>query len=160
MEGMTPPASPQEERRMRLTGLHHLTAIVRNLERTTAFYRDVLGLSLVRQGTSDDDPNARHFWFQVGEQWISFLEYPALEPGSVGVGSVQHFAFAVDSAEEQEAWRDYLRSRGVQCTDVFDRGGFRSIYIRDPDGHIVEIATRGAGLAPGPALAGPGTPSS
>jgi glyoxylase I family protein len=38
----------------------------------------------------------------------------------------------------------------VQCTDVFDRGGFRSIYIRDPDDHIVEIATRGPGIAPGP----------
>ena len=33
-----------------------------------------------------------------------------------------------------------LRGHGVECTDVFDRGSFRSIYIRDPDGHIVEIA--------------------
>jgi catechol 2,3-dioxygenase-like lactoylglutathione lyase family enzyme len=127
---------------MQLTGLHHLTAIVRDLERTTAFYRDVLGLSLVRQGASDDDPDARHFWFQIGEQWISFLEYPAMAPGTVGTGSVQHFALAVGSAEEQLAWRDYLRGRGVACTDVFDRGGFKSIYVRDPDDHIVEIATR------------------
>jgi len=29
---------------------------------------------------------------------------------------------------------------------VFDRGSFRSIYLRDPDGHIVEIATRGPGF--------------
>jgi catechol 2,3-dioxygenase-like lactoylglutathione lyase family enzyme len=56
---------------------------------------------------------------------------------------VHHFALAVESAEEQLAWRDYLRGRGVECTDVFDRGGFRSLYVRDPDGHIVEIATRG-----------------
>ena len=129
-------------RRMRLTGLHHLTAIVRDLGRTTAFYRDVLGLSLVREGVSDDDPDARHFWFAIGDHWISFLEYPSMAPGTAGVGSVQHFALAVDSAEEQVAWRDWLRSRGVQCTEVFDRGGFRSIYVRDPDGHIVEIATR------------------
>ena len=27
--------------------------------------------------------------------------------------------------QEQEAWRDYLRGRGVQCTDVFARGGLR-----------------------------------
>jgi glyoxylase I family protein len=53
----------------------------------------------------------------------------------------------VDSAEEQAAWRDYLRGQGVECTDVFDRGAFRSIYIRDPDGHIVEIATRGPGFS-------------
>ncbi len=140
MEGMSGP--PQPQRRMRLTGLHHLTAIVRDLDRTTAFYRDVLGLSLVRRGTSDDDPDARHFWFQVGEQWISFLEYPSMPQATAGTGSVQHFALAVESAEEQVAWRDYLRGRGVSCTDVFDRGGFRSIYVRDPDGNIVEIATR------------------
>jgi catechol 2,3-dioxygenase-like lactoylglutathione lyase family enzyme len=136
---------------MRLTGLHHLTAICRDLDRTTAFYRDLLGLELVREGTSDDDPNARHFWFSAGGSGqpgtlISFLEYPSLPRATVGTGAVQHFAFIVESAEEQLAWRDYLRSRGVQCTDVFERGGFRSIYLRDPDGHIVEIATRGPGI--------------
>ncbi len=139
---------------MQLRGLHHLTAIVSDLERTTSFYRDVLGLRLVHEGASDDDPDARHFWFSAGDgapgTLISFLEYPALQRGTVGVGSVQHFAFVVESAEEQVAWRDYLRGRGVQCTDVFERGGFRSIYLRDPDEHIVEIATRGPGLTPGP----------
>ena len=138
---------------MRLTGLHHLTAICADLDRTTAFYRDVLGLKLVREGASDDDPDARHFWFSAGEgdpgTLISFLEYPALEAGVVGRGTVQHFAFAVDSAEEHEAWRDYLREHGVECTDVLDRGTFRSIYLRDPDGHIIEIATRGPGFSPG-----------
>jgi glyoxylase I family protein len=66
----------------------------------------------------------------------------------VGVGSTHHFAFAVDSHEEQLAWVDYLRGQGLDCTDVFDRGAFRSIYVRDPDGHIVEIATREPGLHP------------
>jgi hypothetical protein len=36
---------------------------------------------------------------------------------------------------------------------VFDRGAFRSIYLRDPDGHIIEIATRGPGFTP------PGAPA-
>ena len=144
MAGLAPEPEGLEDqpRRMRLTGLHHLTAIVRDLERTTAFYRDVLGLPLVREGSSDDDPDARHFWFAVGDQLISFLEYPSMPAGTVGTGSVQHFALAVGSAEEQVVWRDYLRSSGVECTDVFERGGFRSIYARDPDGHIVEIATQ------------------
>jgi len=44
---------------------------------------------------------------------------------------------------------DYLRGQGVECSDVFDRGAFRSIYIRDPDRHIVEIATRGPGFPAG-----------
>ena len=138
-----------EERRMRLTGLHHLTAICADLEATTAFYRDLLGLALVRQGTSDDDPNARHFWFSAGDgTLVSFLEYPQLAAGTVGVGSVQHFAFAVDTAEEQLAWRDWLRSRGVECTDVLARGDFASVYLHDPDGHVVELATRARSGAP------------
>jgi glyoxalase family protein len=69
------------------------------------------------------------------------MEYPEMEPGKVGVGSVHHVALAVASVDELDAWRDYLRSRSVDCTDVFDRGGLRSIYLRDPDGTIVEIST-------------------
>ena len=44
---------------MALRGLHHITAICRDLDRTTAFYRDLLGLALVRRQRSDDDPDAR-----------------------------------------------------------------------------------------------------
>ena len=152
MAGMTEGgAVAGEQRRMQLTGLHHLTAVVRDLDRTTAFYRDVLGLQLVRQGHSDDDPNARHHWFALGGggagRLISFLEYPSLPAGSIGTGSVQHFAVSVSSREEQDAWRDYLRGRGVQTTDVFDRGGLRSIYVRDPDGHTVEIVVDAPGVS-------------
>jgi catechol 2,3-dioxygenase-like lactoylglutathione lyase family enzyme len=64
-----------------------------------------------------------------------------MEPGKVGTGSVHHVALAVASRDELDAWRDYLRSRGVDCTDVFERGGLRSIYLRDPDQNIIEIAT-------------------
>jgi glyoxylase I family protein len=113
----------KEPRRMALRGLHHLTAICQDLERTTAFYRDVLGLTLVSDAVNADDPSARHFWF--------------------GVGATHHFAFLVDTPEEHQAWFDYLRECGVQCSEIFDRDGFRSLYLRDPDGHIIEIATRG-----------------
>jgi glyoxylase I family protein len=133
-------------RRMRLLGLHHVTAIVEDLDRTTSFYRDVLGLALVEEGANDDDPGARHFWFGDAEgspgTLVSFLEYPQMGEAQQGRGGTHHFAFAVGSADEQVAWRDYLRERGVPCSEVFERGRFRSIYFRDPDGHLVEIATR------------------
>jgi glyoxalase family protein len=77
---------------------------------------------------------------------VSFLHYPGMPEGVVGTGSTHHFAFVVESAEELDAWREYLRSRGAECTDVLDRGAFRSVYLRDPDGHIVEIASRGPGF--------------
>jgi glyoxylase I family protein len=69
-----------------------------------------------------------------------------MEEGVVGAGSVHHVAFAVESADEQLAWRDHMCDRGVACSEVLDRGAFRSLYLRDPDGHIVEIATRGPGF--------------
>lgn len=137
----------KEPRRLALRGLHHLTAICQDLERTTAFYRDVLGLTLVGDAVNDDDPDARHAWFGFGGSertaLVSFLEYPDMEPGQVGVGATHHFAFLVDTEAEQEAWLEYLCECGVQCSEIFERDGFRSIYLRDPDGHIVEIATRG-----------------
>jgi glyoxylase I family protein len=137
---------PDQPRRMRITGLHHVTLIARNLDATTAFYRDVLGLALVDQSANEDDPDARHFWFGdaagAAGTLLSFLEYPEMAEGSVGVGSTHHLALAVDSGEELDAWRDYLRGLDVQTTDVFQRGRFRSLYLRDPDGHIVELATR------------------
>jgi glyoxylase I family protein len=146
-----------EEKRMQLRGLHHVTAICRDAEQTIAFYRDLLGMAVVRDGPSDDDPESRHVWFGALEagpgQLVSFMQYPELPKGVVGVGSTHHFALLVESDEEQEAWRDYLRGQGVECTDILDRGSLRSIYVRDPDGHIVEIATRGSGFgAGGPAV--------
>lgn len=134
-----------EPRQMRLTGLHHVTAISRDLERTAAFYRDVLGLALVQQDTNPDEPGVRHFWFGdaagTAGTLVSFLEYPSLSDGSAGPGVPHHFAFAVASLEELRAWVDYLRARDVECTDVMDRGRFHSLYLQDPDGHVVEIAT-------------------
>jgi glyoxylase I family protein len=138
--------SAQPPRRMRITGLHHVTLIASDLDATTAFYRDVLGLALVHEATNDDDPDARHFWFGDADgaagTLVSFLEYPDMAPGSVGVGSTHHLALAVDSSEELDAWLDYLRGKGMQTTEVFQRGRFRSLYLRDPDGHILELATR------------------
>jgi catechol 2,3-dioxygenase-like lactoylglutathione lyase family enzyme len=135
-----------EPRRMQLRGLHHVTSIVADLDRTTGFYRDVLGLALVEQADNPDDPGARHFWFGDAAgtpgTLVSFMEYPSLEEARSGRGAVHHFAFAVDSAEEQVAWRDYLRARDIPCSEVFERGRFKSIYFRDPDGNLLEIATR------------------
>jgi catechol 2,3-dioxygenase-like lactoylglutathione lyase family enzyme len=135
-----------DTRQMRLTGLHHVTAITKDLEAVTAFYRDMLGLALVQEESNPDDPQARHFWFGDAEgsagSLVSFLEYPELDESPVGAGGLHHFALAVGSAEELDAWVDYLRSRGVETTDVLERGRFRSIYLRDPDGRIVEIAQR------------------
>jgi glyoxylase I family protein len=133
------------ERRMRIAGIHHVTLLVADVERSLAFYRNLLGLRLVKQTVNDDDPSARHLIFGDEEgrpgTLITCLEYPDLEEGAVGRGSTHHFALAVETEAELAAWRDYLTSKGVPTTEVLDRGDFKSIYLRDPDGHIVEIAS-------------------
>lgn len=134
-------------RRLAIRGVHHVTAICADAERTIAFYRDVLGLAVVRDSASDDDPDSRHVWFDAGDgsQALSFMQYPELPPSSDGPGGTHHFALLVDSAEELDAWVAYLRGRDVEATEVMERGSFRSTYIKDPDGHLVELATRGSG---------------
>jgi glyoxylase I family protein len=132
-------------RQLRITGLHHLTLLVTSAERSASFYRDLLGMQLVESSHNPDDPNAEHLLFGsdgvTGGTMVTCMAYPDLEEGFVGRGSTHHFALGVESDDELSAWRDYLRSRGVEVTDVYDRGHFRSIYLRDPDGHLVEIAT-------------------
>ena len=137
-------------RRLRIAGLHHVTVICQDVARSVDFYRNLLGMRLVKQTVNSDDRGARHLFFGDEEgrpgTLITCLEYPQLEPGKVGSGSTHHFALAVESDEELSAWREYLTSRGVACTEVMDRTYFKSIYLRDPDGHIVELATLGPGM--------------
>ena len=141
-----------EPRRLRIAGLHHITVLCQSLERSTAFYRNLLGMRMVRQTVNDDDHEARHLIF--GDEQgapgtlVTCLEYPQLEEGTVGTGSTHHFALAVESEEELRAWKHYLSSQGVACTEVLERDFSKSIYLRDPDGHLIELATSDALLAP------------
>lgn len=144
----------EEPRRLSIAGIHHITLICKSLERTSAFYRNLLGLRMVKQTTSEDDRDARHLFFGDNDgnpgTLITCLEYPDLEEGTVGVGSTHHFALIVRDDEELQGWRDYLTAQGAPCTEVMDRTFFKSIYLRDPDGHIVELATAGPGIDPDP----------
>jgi glyoxylase I family protein len=136
------------EHRPRLAGLHHVTLICKDVDRAVEFYGDLLGMRLVERTVNEDDRGARHLLFgdEQGRAGtlVTCLEYPELEEGTVGRGSTHHFALAVESEEELAGWRDYLRSRGIPCTDVMERAHFKSVYLRDPDGHILELAVGGS----------------
>jgi catechol 2,3-dioxygenase-like lactoylglutathione lyase family enzyme len=139
------------ERRLQIGGIHHITVVCKDVERSVAFYRNLLGMRVVKQTVNADDLGARHLFFGDGEgrpgTLITCLEYPQLGDGKVGTGSTHHFALSVGSEEELGGWRAYLTSRGVPCSDVMDRKYFKSVYLRDPDGHVIELATEGPGLA-------------
>lgn len=138
------------ERRLRIAGLHHVTLLCKDVERSLGFYRNLLGMRLVKQTTNEDDRGARHLFFGDEEcrpgTLVTCLEYPDLDEGTVGRGSTHHLALAVETEEELAGWRDYLTAQGIPVTDVMDRTYFKSVYLRDPDGHIIELATQGPGL--------------
>ena len=138
------------ERRLRISGIHHITLLCADVERSVGFYRNVLGLRVVKQTVNEDDRGARHLFFgdEQGRPGtlITCLEYPELDEGVIGRGSTHHFALSVATEEELAAWRDYLVSKGVPVTEMLDRTYFKSVYMRDPDGHIIELATLGPGL--------------
>src|SRR5690606_18895246 len=66
--------------------------------------------------------------------------------GKDGKGTYHHIAFIVD--EDLEIWRDYLLDHGLEVTEVKDRNFFKSIYMREPGGIMVELASRGEKLTP------------
>lgn len=146
----TPDQSPQEPRRLTIGGIHHITALCTNLERTVSFYRDLLGMTLVKRTANEDDPGARHFYFGDSEatpgSLITFMEYANMDQGAIGVGVVHHFALRAGSLEELHAWHKHLSDHGIQTTEPIDRTYYSSIYFRDPDGNIVEIATDSPGI--------------
>jgi glyoxalase family protein len=130
-------------------GFHHITMVSGNASRTLVFYRDVLGLPLVKQTVNFDDSGAYHLYFgdQLGRPGtiLTFFEWPQAHKGGWGVGGVHHLALGVDSAEAQLKWKRRLTDFGVSVSGPLDRGYFKSIYFQDPDGQVLEIATSGPG---------------
>jgi glyoxalase family protein len=135
---------------VKIRGLHHITLICKDMERTIAFYRDLLGLRLIKRTVNFDDPDTKHFYFGDDSGTpgtvVTFFEYPDAPPGRVGAGSTHHFAFEVETDEQQLEWQNKLRAAGVSVTPVRNRKYFKSIYFHDLDGHLLEIATRGPGF--------------
>lgn len=136
---------------LRTAGFHHITMVSADARRTLAFYRDVLGLGLVKRTVNFDDPGSYHLYFgdETGQPGtlLTFFEWPHAGRGRWGVGGVHHLALGVETPEAQLKWKRWLEDHGVAVTGPFDRGYFRSIYFADPDGQILEIATAGPGYA-------------
>ncbi|MFQ5913254.1 MAG: VOC family protein [Nitrospinota bacterium] len=132
-------------------GIHHITLICRDMEKTVKFYTEVLGLRLVKQTVNYDDPSSKHFYFgdKTGAPGtvLTFFEHPSGRQAQMGVGITHHLALTVRDEAEQSAWKERLETAGVPVSGPFDRTYFKSIYFRDPDGIIIEMATEGPGFA-------------
>ncbi len=87
-------------------------------------------------------------WEARGERRGSFYAYdePPPRPGLQGAGSVHHVAWASHD-EDHERWRERVIAVGARPTPVIDRFWFRSIYFREPNGVLFELATHSPGFA-------------
>lgn len=144
-------------------GMHHITAISSDIERTHAFLGDLLGMRRVKQTSNFDDPGSAHWYWGVGDGHPgTLITYFGRDPRrerrmAMGAGQTHHWALAVADEATQLEWREKLVRAGLRVSPVMDRVYFKSIYTSDPDGHIVELATLGPGFATDEAPADLGT---
>jgi catechol 2,3-dioxygenase-like lactoylglutathione lyase family enzyme len=131
----------------KLNDLKETALYVEDLTRAITFYTEVLGLQtlVVDSGRFCAlDVAGKHILllFRRGAS----LENTELPGGSIpphdGAGQI-HAAFAID-AEELPGWESHLSAHGIEILSSvsWPRGG-RSIYFRDPDGHLLELLTPG-----------------
>ncbi|MDP2694475.1 MAG: VOC family protein [Gallionella sp.] len=122
---------------MQIKALGHVVLKVRNLERSVAFYRDLLGMKEV----------ARHrdamVFFSLGQSHhdLGLLQLGAQAelPGPHSLG-LYHVAFKVgDSLDELRECKAHLERHGVAILGSSDHGVSQSLYIEDPDGIEIEL---------------------
>ncbi len=119
-----------------LQGFDSVCAYSRDPERSRSLLERTLGFE-----RKDEDA-----WEVRGEERsgsFAYDEAPTLA-GIQGAGTVHHIAWA-SPMDEHEQWREALVAAGARVTPVIDRFWFRSIYFREPNGVLFEIATIGPG---------------
>ncbi len=126
-----------------ILGLHHITLVTSSEEVNRRFYTEVLGLRRVKLTVNQDDVYHRHLFYadQKGTTGsaITFFEWPELPRGQIGLGSPHHLSYSTAEVDALPKWKSWLLSKGVSVVGPLLRNGCASLYLRDPDGVIVEI---------------------
>ena len=129
------------QRRMKLEGVHHITAITGDAQRNVDFYVGVLGLRLVKKTVNQDDPTVYHLFFADEEgdagSDLTFFEYPGAAPGRPGQGMIHTVAWRVGSTEALDFWADRLGGREIEATRDGD-----ALRFADPEGlgHLLRVS--------------------
>jgi glyoxalase family protein len=127
-----------------IRGLHGVTLLLENAQKTAAILTDVFGFrEVAREGSvirfvAPGDANG---------SVVDIHEAPVARRKQ-GRGSVHHVAFRVaDDVRQAEMAEKLIRDHGRRPTEQKDRNYFRSIYFREPGGVLFEIATDSPGFA-------------
>jgi glyoxalase family protein len=129
------PEIPQEHG---LRGFDGVRAYAVDPERSTALLEDTLGF----------EPRGNYTWEARGDKrggWYAY-DTPPEGRGTPGAGTVHHVAWAT-TMDEHDAWQERVAEAGHRPTPVIDRFYFKSIYFREPNGILFELATLGPGFA-------------
>jgi glyoxalase family protein len=129
---------PEIAPELALQGFEGVRAYATDAERSRQLLEETLAF----------EPRGDAVWEVRGEQrggWFTF-EPPPAERGVGGAGTVHHVAFA-SKLDDLEPWQRRVAESGMQPTQVIDRFYFRSVYFREPNGVLFELATLGPGFA-------------
>ena len=118
-------------------GIHHAALICSDVERTIAFYQDLLGFPLVELVENRDYPGSSHFFFDLGNQTLlGFFDFPGLDLGPYAevLGGLHHIAISVEPSR-WEHLKAKLEAAGVPTHHMSGA----SLYFQGPDGERLEI---------------------
>jgi len=130
----------------KLSGILETAIYADDMDRAKRFYEEVMGLKPMfadrRLIAYDVAGRSVLLLFKRGASVEPSRMPGGTIPGHDGAGPL-HLAFAIDK-EQLGAWEERLRLHGVEIEGRTDwRRGGKSIYFRDPDGHLLELATPG-----------------
>ena len=117
---------------------NHLAIYVTDIEKSSAFYREVIGLDTMSNPFHDN----KHVWFVIGEN-IQLHIIAGLNGGSKHPLD-NHFCFRVSSVDSflpkvVKAGIEYHNAQGIKNEITIRPDGVKQIYFTDPDGYWIEI---------------------
>jgi catechol 2,3-dioxygenase-like lactoylglutathione lyase family enzyme len=118
-----------------LKGLRHVALKVKDIQRSKAFYQELLGMKVVWQ------PDAHNVYLSSGTDNLALHEVMEGSPNVSAGEKLDHFGFIVESIDRvQEIERDF-RTKGIKIVHPFKihRDGSASFYFSDPDGIIIQM---------------------
>jgi len=123
-------------------GLHHVTAISSDPQKTLDFYTQILGLRLIKLTVNYDDPSTYHLYFgdEMGHPGtvLTFFPWPGQPRGRKGAGQVTNTSFSIGSGSISY-WQDRLKLHGVSTEAPRKRFGDIVLSFEDPDGQGLEL---------------------
>lgn len=134
-----------------IRGLGPIKITLTRLEPTDTVLTRILNMQKVAEYPEPADPQHTVHVYAMGAGGAAAELHVSVQPGlkfyQPGAGGVHHVAFRVPDEDQYHAWQRHLTSRGIRTSGEINRFYFQSIYFREPNGILFELATDGPGFA-------------